>query len=155
MLANPCVPSIFIVLVIRVLFYGILIYLQNKVQSSKLRSKCKTWYLSARKASTYGVILGKGTFFMLLKISSQTVFTFNSEPHVNWLVLGKEPVLPMLLWSFPAGARQYFHVTSELAERTAAGGVVLYCILITAKDPRGLKDKPWHLYTCIRYWMLR
>lgn len=51
MVANPCVSSIFTLIVIRVLFYGILIYLQNKVQGSKLRSKCKTWYLSARKAS--------------------------------------------------------------------------------------------------------
>lgn len=92
---------------------------------------------------------------MLLKISSQTLCTFNSEAHVNWLVLGKEPVLPMLLWSFPAGARQYFHVTSVLAECTAAGGVALYCILVIARDPQGLKDKPWHLYTCIRYWMLK
>lgn len=51
MVANPCVSSIFTLLVIRVLFYGILIYLQNKVQGSKLRSKCKPRYLSARKAS--------------------------------------------------------------------------------------------------------
>lgn len=96
-------PSIFTVLAIRVVFYGIIIYLQNKLQGSKLRSKYKTWYLSARKASTYGVMVEKGTFFMLLKVFSQTLLTFSSKPHVNCLVLGKEAVLHLLLWSFPAG----------------------------------------------------
>lgn len=43
-------------------------------------------------------MLEKSMFFTLLKVFSQTFFTFSFETDIKWFVLGKVPVLCTLLW---------------------------------------------------------